>query len=146
MEQVEQKVKERPITDLRIFKAIVLVDEPAGNHYATMVEKQVKKIETRMRNIIPEGDIVICCGSKSMTANRLKALCIVRVSKGRPMTPEDEKDACIECVLGRWAYVLSNWRYFSRKFEFSKRYVDGSFQGIFRISIPDDIQIQFCEV
>ena len=126
---------------VRVYNAIVLLDEPGGPHYATWVEKKIKTIETRMRNIIPEGDIVICCGSKSMTANRLKALCIVNVGKGRPMTPEDEKAACIECVPGRIAFPLSDHRYFSRKFEFSKRIVSGSFQGIFQINIPDDIQI-----
>lgn len=127
----------------RIYRAIVLVDEPGNpdHHFATKVEKQVKQIETRMRDIIPEGDIVICCGSKSMTANRLKALCIVHVAKGRPMTPADEKLACIECVPKRIAYDLSNWRYFSRKFEFAPCYIDGSFQGIFRIKIPDHVQI-----
>lgn len=130
------------ITSVRIYNAIVLVDEIGGNHYATMVEKQIKTIETRMRNIVPEGDIVICCGSKSMTANREKALCIVTVGKGRPMTTEDEKAACIESVPGRIAFPLSRWRYFSRKFEFSKRIVSGSFQGIFQISIPDDVRIE----
>lgn len=126
----------------RIYKAIVLVDEPGGPHYATWVEEQKKTIETRMRNIIPEGDIVICCGSKSMTKNRLKALCIVHVSKGRPMTPEDEKAACIESIPGRIAFQLSQWRYFNYKFEFSKHMVGGSFQGIFDIKIPDSIEIK----
>lgn len=128
---------------MRIYRAIVLVDEPGdeSKHYATLVEKQIKRIETRMKNMVPEGEIVICCGSKSMTANRGKALCIVTVGKGRPMTTEDEKDACIESVSGRWAFSLSNWKYFSRKFEFTKRYVDGSYQSIFRISIPDSVQI-----
>jgi hypothetical protein len=128
---------------MRVFKAIVLVDEPgdARKHYATLVENQVKTIETRMKNMVPEGDIVICCGSKSMTANRGKALCIVTVGKGRPMTDDDAADACIESVPGRWAFPLSNWRFFSRKFEFTKRYIEGSYQSIFTISIPDDIQI-----
>lgn len=125
----------------RIYKAIVLVDEPGARHFATWVEQQRKTKETRMRDIIPEGDIVICCSSKSMTKNREKALCIVHVGKGRPMTSEDEIEACIESVPGRIAYPLSNWRYFSRKFKFSKRIVDGTFQGIFRIRIPDDVEI-----
>ena len=129
--------------ELRIYNAIVLLDEPGNHmrHFASMVENQVKTIETRMRNIVPMGDIVICCGSKSMTANRLKALCIVTASDGRPMKPHDELAACIECIEGRIAYDLSNWRYFSRKFEFAKYYVDGSFQSIFRIRIPDYVKI-----
>lgn len=127
--------------ETRTYNAIILLDEPAGRHFATWVEKQIKSIETRMRDIIPDGDIVICCSSGSMTANRCKALCIVRVAPGRPMIPSDEKDACIECVPGRIAYELSNWRYFSRKFTFSKRKVYGTFQSVFTISIPEDVEI-----
>lgn len=127
----------------RIYNAIVLVDEPGdpSKHYATMVKEQIKTIETRMRNIIPEGAIVICCGAKSMTKNRLKALCIVFANQGRPMTEADEKKACIECVPGRIAYDLMWWKYFSRDFEFSKCKVSGTFQGIFKIAIPDDVEI-----
>jgi hypothetical protein len=126
---------------MRVYNAIVLVDEPAGRHFATFVELQIKTIETRMRDIIPEGEIVICCSSKSMTRNRCKAICIVTVGKSRPMVNDDETKACIECVNGRIAYPLSDWKYFSRKFTFSKRKVSGTFQGIFQISIPDDVEI-----
>lgn len=126
---------------MRIYKAIVLLDEHGGSHFATMVEKQIKTIETRMKNMIPEGEIVICCSNRSMTANKGKALCIVTVGKGRQMTSEDEKQACIESVPGRIAYPLSNWKYFSRKFTFSKRKISGTFQAIFRISLPDDVEI-----
>lgn len=128
---------------MREFNAIVLVDTPgdSSKHYATMVFEQKKRIETRMKRMIPDGDIVICCGDRSMTKNRGLALCIVTVGNGRDMTYSDEKLACIEAVPGRIAYDLSNWRYFSRKFRFVKRRVKGSFQSIFTISIPDDIEI-----
>jgi hypothetical protein len=128
---------------MRVYNAIVLVDEPGepSKHYATMVHDKVKQIETRMRDIIPEGDIVICCSNKSMTKYKGLALCIVHASKGRGMTKEDEPLARIEFVYGRMAFDLTHWRYFSRKFEFSKRYVSGSFQSIFQISIPDNITI-----
>lgn len=135
---------ESKLNSERIYNAIVLVDEPGNHlrHFATMVEKQVKTIETRMKDIIPPNtNIVICCGSKSMTANRLKALCIVQAAPGRPMTKEDELAACIDCIPGRVAYELSNWRYFSRKFEFARYKISGTFQGIFQIRIPDVIEI-----
>ena len=121
----------------------MLVDEPGepSKHYATMVERMEKVIETRMKNMISPGDIVICCGNKSKTKNKGLAICIVTVAPGRPMTKEDEPKAKIEQVPGRWAFELSNWRYFSRKFEFTKQYVSGTFQGIFQISIPDKIEI-----
>lgn len=98
---------------MRVYNAIVLLDEPGGRHFATWVEKQIKTIETRMRDIIPAGDIVICCSAGSMTANRTKALCIVNAAEGRTMTDADETAACIETAPGRVAYDLSEWRYFS---------------------------------
>jgi len=127
----------------RIYTAFCLLDYPGepSRHYASMVADQLKSIETRMRDIIPEGDFVVCCSSGSMTRNKGLALCIVHAGKGRPMTTEDENAARIECVPGRIAYDLSNWRYFSRKFEFSKCRVDGTFQGKFRIKIPDAVTI-----
>lgn len=133
---------DEPIEE-RIFNAFCLLDTPGdpSQHYATMVEQQLKLIETRMRDVIPEGDFVVCCSNGSMTRNKGLALCIVYASKGRPMTTEDEPKAKIGCVPGRIAYDLSNWRFFSRKFEFTKCRVDGTFQGKFRIRIPDDVQI-----
>ena len=89
------------------------------------------------------GDIVICCSNGSMTRNKGKALCIVHVGEGRPMTKEYEAAACIESVPGRYAYPLTYWRYFSRKFEFSPCKVAGTFQGLFDICIPADVQIKW---
>lgn len=127
----------------RIFTAFCLLDTPGepSQHYATMVHDKEKGIETRMRDVIPEGDFVVCCSNGSMTRNKGLALCIVHAKKGRPMTPEDEPKAKIGCVPGRIAYELSNWRYFSRKFHFNKCYVDGTFQGKFRIKIPEGVEI-----
>ncbi len=123
------------------YNAIILLDELGGQHYATAVEQQRKTIETRMRKIIPEGDVVICCSNRSRTKNSGLALCIVKVAPVREMQPADEKDALIECVPGRYAYDLSNWRYFSRKFQFTKHKTSGTFQAIFKIQIPEGIKI-----
>lgn len=127
----------------RIYNAIVLIDTPGDptQHYATMVYNQEKQIETRMKNMIPEGDIVICCGLNSMTKYRGLVLCLVHADRGRPMIKADESKAKIECIPGRVAFDLSNWRYFSRKFTFVKTKVGGSFQSIFQIKIPDDVTI-----
>jgi hypothetical protein len=127
------------ITD-RIFNAIVLNDY-IGAHYATQVELGIKTIETRMRKFKYTGDIVICCGGNSVTGNKAKALCLVHLGEGRPMTDGDIHAACIGNAPGRIAYHMTNRRLFSRKFTFSKRKVSGTFQGIFQISIPEDIQI-----
>jgi len=126
---------------MRIFKAIVLLDEVAGPHYATWVEQRRKTIETRMRLFKYSGDIVICCGASSRTSNSGKALCIVRMAPGRPMTTEDEKGACIEAIPGRYAYDLSEWRFFAPKFPFARRRVSGTFQGIFEVAVPDHVEI-----
>lgn len=127
----------------RIYNAFCLLDTPGdpSQHYGSMVRDREKEIETRMRDVIPEGDFVVCISGGSMTKDKGLAVCIVHAAKGRPMTPEDEPKAKIKCVPGRIAYDLSNWRYFSRKFEFTKHKVDGTFQGKFRIRIPDDVQI-----
>jgi len=124
-----------------IFKALTLLDEPAGSHYATWVEQKIKCTETRMKLFKYTGDLVICCSSQSMTKNAGKALCIVHFGVGRLMVPNDEPDAKIECVPGHYAYPLSQWRYFSRKFTFAKCKVGGTFQGFFDIKIPDDVTI-----
>lgn len=50
----------------RIFNAIILLDEPGGRHFCTWVHNQKKRIETRMKNMIPEGDLIICCSKKEM--------------------------------------------------------------------------------
>ena len=125
---------------MKIYKAIVLNDY-IGKHYATWVNEKKKKIETRMRLFNYSGDIVICCGNKSTTINKGKALCLIHFGKGRKMTSDDEKDACIECVPGRIAYDLTNRRDFNRRFTFSKQKVSGSFQGIFEIELPVDVRV-----
>lgn len=124
----------------RIMKAIVLNDYP-DKHYATWVKEQKKKIETRMNNMNYRGELVICCGAKSVTSNAGKALCIVTVYDCRDMVDEDAEAACIENAPGRKAILLKDWKYFSRDFTFSKRKVAGSFQYLFDISIPDDVTI-----
>jgi hypothetical protein len=125
----------------RIYNAIILLDEPGGRHFCSWVRDRIKLIETRMKNMIPPGDLIICCSKGSLTKDRGRAVVLVTVSEGRRMTDADEKLACIECVPGRWAFDLSNHRYFSRKFEFTRYKVDGTYQGMFSVRIPDDVQI-----
>lgn len=118
--------------------AIVLNDYP-GKHYATWVEQQKKTIETRMKGCNYRGDIVICCGGKSVTDNAGKALCIVNLYEVRDMQDSDADAACIENAPNRKAYLLKDWRFFKRKFKFSKMKVSGSFQWLFQIAIPDEL-------
>lgn len=122
------------------YKAIILNDY-IGLNYATWVNEKKKTIETRMKLFNYSGDIVICCGNKSTTRDKGKALCLIHFGKGRVMKKEDEANACIECVPGRIAYDLTNRRDFNRRFTFSKQKVAGSFQGIFEIELPADVRV-----
>lgn len=122
------------------FNCLILNDYP-GAHYATWLMQQRKTIETRMKAFKYRGDLIICCGNKSVTANKGLALCVVNLFAVREMFDEDHEAACIANAPGRKAHLLKDWRYFSRKFEFARRRVSGSFQSIFQITLPDDVKI-----
>ena len=120
---------------IEVIPALVLNDYP-GAHYATMVKDGIKTLETRMRMFTYTGDLLICCGGKSVTNNAGKALCVVHFGKGRPMTDEDVNAACIENAPKRIVYPLTNLRHLNIDFEFSKHAVKKNFQGIFSVRIP----------
>lgn len=120
----------------RIYKAIVL-NEP----YAGLVKTRQKDVETRWKRFKYSGDIVICCGKRNDSVNAGYALCIVNLGEARLMRPEDAEGACIEFDVDRVAYDLTNWRYFSKEFQFVPQRVRGSYQSIFEIEIPDDVEI-----
>ncbi len=73
-----------------VISAIVLNDYK-DFHYATWVLEEKKTIETRGKTFLYSGDILICCGAKSVTKNAGNALCIVHLGKGRPMEDNDGK-------------------------------------------------------
>lgn len=123
-----------------IYNCLILNDYPE-KHYATWVFEQKKTIETRMKTFSYRGDLIICCGNKSVTRNAGFALCIVNLYDARPMTDKDMKAAMIENAPGRIAHLLKDWRYFKRKFSFSSRRVSGAFQSIFQITLPDDVYV-----
>lgn len=125
----------------RIYKALILNDYP-GAKYADLVYKQIKTIETRYRRTVHRGDMVICCGkTNSVGINAGKALCIVNLYDCRPMTPEDEKGACIKYDPKLFAWPIKDWRYFTVNFHFSDYKVRGTWQGIFDLRIPDNVNI-----
>lgn len=126
---------------MREIKALILLDEPGGTHYATLVEQQIKLLETRMCLFKYTGDLLICCSNGSMTRNKGKALCVVHFGHGRLMTTDDERIACIEWKEGRYCYPLTNHRKLSRKFEFKRHKIRGTFQSFFDVQIPDDVKI-----
>lgn len=125
---------------MKIYNCLILNDYPE-KHYATWVEKQLKTIETRMKTFKYRGDLIICCGAKSVTRNAGLALCMVNLFDARPMKDSDNKAAMISNAPGRIAHLLKDWRYFSRKFSFSRCRVSGAFQSIFQITLPDDVKI-----
>lgn len=125
-----------------IFNALILNDYEHAP-YAEWVKTQKKTIETRMNKKFKyRGDLVICCGkTNSVGPNAGKAICVVDLYDVRDMIVEDEAAACIEWAHGRVSYLLRNWRYFNREFEFSLQRISGPFQGIFQITLPDDVII-----
>jgi hypothetical protein len=134
-------IKDTGVTD-RIFSALILNDYGGDKNYAQLVKDMTKSDETRYRRTAYRGDLVICCGAtNSVTKNKGKALCIVSLYDCRPMQPEDEPTACIEYQPHRFVWRLKDWRFFSRDFEFRHYYVSGPYQGIFKIKIPDNVQI-----
>lgn len=119
-----------------ILPALVLNDYE-GKHFATWVEEGIKTIETRTgRRFTHTGDLLICCGAKSVTANAGKALCVVNFGKVRKMQDEDEKAACIENHPKRYAHDLTELRKLSYKFKFTDYAVKKNYQGIFSVRIP----------
>jgi hypothetical protein len=140
---MKEELSVQEMNKKRILHAIILNDYGAGRYYASWVYEKLKTIETRMRSFKYSGDIVICCGkTHSVSGHAGKALCIVHMGKARPMTQADVSGAKISCEQGRIAYDLSNWRYFNHPFNFSSYRISGTWQGIFKIKIPNNIEIQ----
>jgi hypothetical protein len=127
---------------MRTCKALILNDYE-GAHYASLVQSGKKPIETRMNRLFSyRGDIIICCGmTNSVTDKAGKALCMVEIYDGGPMQPEHADASCIEWHKDRKVLFLRNWRYFSREFRFNRLKVSGTWQGIFEITIPEDVQL-----
>jgi len=123
-----------------IYNCLILNDYPE-KHYASNLAAKLKTIETRDRAFTYRGDLIICCGADSVTRNAGFALCIVNFYDVVTMTKDHEKDAMIEVFPKAKAMLLKDWRYFNRKFSFAKRRVSGPFQGIFQITLPDDVFI-----
>lgn len=125
----------------QIYNCLVLNDYLGGLHYATWFEEGKKTIETRWKEFRYRGDLVICCGKNSPTRNAGLAVCIVDYYDCVSMKKEHELMACIEALPGRKAMLTRNLRHFSRKFTFTKQYVSGAYQGIFQITLPEDVKI-----
>lgn len=121
--------------------AAIVLNDYKDAHYASWVMQGIKTIETRSRLFKFTGDILICCGAKSVTEHATKAICIVHMGAGRSMEDADAKAACIENAPGRIAYPLTNLRQLSYKFKFTDYVVNKNFQGIFSVRIPDFVEI-----
>jgi hypothetical protein len=126
------------MADDRVYNAIIL-NEP----YADWVKTGKKTIETRMRRLNLKGDTVFCCdkGLSKGSKNAGKAICLVEVLDSRPMEDEDAEAACIENIPGRVAFPLTNLRHFSYDFNFTDYAITRNWQGVFKIRIPDFVQI-----
>jgi hypothetical protein len=113
-----------------------------GAPYASWIKSGEKTIETRHRTFNYRGDLVICCGkTNSVGQNAGKALCLVELWKVRLMRKGDEEAAGVKFNSAIRSFLFRNWRHFSRDFEFSPQRVEGAWQSIFSIRIPDDVKI-----
>ncbi|MGZ8510255.1 MAG: ASCH domain-containing protein [Chitinophagaceae bacterium] len=125
----------------KTFKALILNDY-RGAPYAGWIKTGKKTIETRYRSLNYKGDIIICCGkTNSVGKNAGRALCIVELWKIRPMKQSDEAASGVRYSPEIKSFLLRNWRHFSRDFEFAPQRVSGAWQGLFDITLPDDIKI-----
>lgn len=124
-----------------IYNCLILKDDIGGNHWATLMEKGIKTIETRSKKFKYRGDLIICCSNESKTKNSGLAVCIVNLYDAIPMESNHEKEACIEAIPGRIAHLTNNLRHFNRKFNFTSRRISGSFQSIFQITLPQGVFI-----
>ena len=123
----------------RNFKALIMNDYE-GAPYAEWIKTGEKTIETRARAFKYRGDLVICCGkTNSVGKNAGNALCIVELWKIRDMRRRRQSRELI--APGIKAFLLRNWRHFSRDFPFSPQRVSGAWQSIFEITLPSDIEI-----
>lgn len=121
-----------------IYNAIILTDP-----WATLITQGVKKIETRTRLLKQlTGDVVICCSNSSTSTYAGLALCIVNVFDVRQyMLPSDAEAACFPFNKDLVCYFLKDWRVLQPAFQFSKYRVEGSWQGVFKLEIPNHIEI-----
>lgn len=80
--------------------------------WAGLIEAGLKTIEVRSRNTHYRGPLLICTSKRPAEASVPGGvtLCIVDLVDSRPMTLADEAAAGVECLPGRWAWVLENVR------------------------------------
>ena len=124
-----------------IYKALIMNDYE-GAPYAEWIKTGAKTIETRHRSFSYRGDIIICCGkTNSVGSNAGNALCIVDLWKIRDMHKSDEQAAGVQYHPGKKSFLLRNWRYFSRDFEFAPQRISGAWQSLFNMAIPADVRI-----
>lgn len=124
----------------QVYNAIILQDYSYAQ-YASWIKEGSKTIETRTRNLSALGDLVICCAKSAESSNAGKALCIVNVYKIRPMVHADALGARIDWSPDLKSYLLKDWRKFSRDFKFAPMKVKGDWRGIFKIEIPENVEI-----
>lgn len=89
--------------------------------WAELIANGTKLIETRTWTTMHRGTLLIVA-SRAKSADREAmvrfrahgpfprsvAVCVVELLNCRPMTPEDEKEACCPCEPGRYAWILGD--------------------------------------
>lgn len=119
------------------MKAMTLQDDASKNPvpWLTMVEYKIKTIETRMNWMRRQhrGNTLLTASATSRTPNAGLAVCVVNVIDIVPMTEVHVEAACIGVADNRWALILDDLRWLSRKFP-----VKGAL-GVFDVQLPADV-------
>lgn len=122
-----------------IIKALCLCDYGTDEtNYATLIEKGIKDIETRLWGTNFRGDLLITCSQSSKSPNAGLAVCVVTITSIEDMTSEHEERACCKLYWSEKgkvakAWHLANLRPLSRKFPVKSKL------SIFDVELPDDV-------
>jgi len=77
-------------------------------HWAELILKGVKTIETRTWKTKYRGKLLLCCSRKPACSLLGLAFAICDLVNIRPMTKEDEKAAQCKKYIGAYSWILEN--------------------------------------
>lgn len=95
----------KPQPGMKIMKALSLKPK-----WALLIATGHKTIETRKWSTRYRGPILICVTLKPISLWSGHAIAVADVTDCRPMTPDDEKAACIKMYPRARAWILENIR------------------------------------
>lgn len=101
--------------------------------WANMIASGAKTVETRTWTTDYRGDLIITSARRPDIEPAGYAIAMATLTNCRPMTDQDEPDACCPCYPGAFAWTLENIR------RITPFRVRGRL-GLFDVTIPDSPQ------